>query len=92
MKRNAEIGLFTKPSKEHHLYFGPLVEPFHILADLDDPVRLRRTAAYSEHVSFHGIVCFRKRNAASADALLSFRPLAENPSHPRGGWSLERAP
>ena len=37
-------------------------------------------------------VCFRKRNAASTDVLLSFRPLAENPSHPRGGWSLERAP
>jgi len=42
--------------------------------------------------SFHEIVCYRKRNAASTDVLLSFRPLAENPSHPRGGWSLERAP
>lgn len=31
-----------------------------------------------------------KFNVPSTDVLLSFRPLAENPSHPLGGWSLAK--
>ena len=55
-------------------------------------LHLAVAAAYCMYASRHEMVCFRKRNAASTDVLLSFRPLAENPRHPRGGLSLERAP